>query len=70
MNHGLLDRSRFEPVISRGWSALVRDVDENGMLGYVQRIGDQPGATSATTTEIYGVGAVLLAGSEVARLHR
>jgi len=34
----------------------------------VQRIGDQPGATSESTTEIYGVGALLLAGTEVHRL--
>ena len=36
--------------------------------GYVQRIGDQPGNTSEAGTEIYGVGALLLAGSEVYRL--
>ena len=30
--------------------------------------GDQPGATTAETTEVYGVGALLLAGSEVYRL--
>jgi hypothetical protein len=40
----------------------------DGMLGWVQRIGDQPGATTANTTEVYGVGALLLAGSEVYRL--
>jgi len=46
----------------------VRAVHPNGMLGYVQRIGDQPGDTSASGTEIYGVGAFLLAGSEIHRL--
>jgi unsaturated rhamnogalacturonyl hydrolase len=68
VNEGLLDRATYEPVIRRGWTALVRAVHPNGMLGYVQRIGDQPGDTSATGTEIYGVGALLLAGSEVHRL--
>lgn len=68
VNEKLLDRAEYEPVIHRGWQALVRAVKPNGMLGYVQRIGDQPGATSAETTEIYGVGALLLAGSEVYRL--
>jgi rhamnogalacturonyl hydrolase YesR len=65
VNEGLLDRATYEPVIRRGWSALVRAVHPNGMLGWVQRIGDQPGDTSASGTEIYGVGALLLAGSEV-----
>ncbi len=68
INHGLLDRATFEPAVRRGWSALVKAMQPDGMLGWVQRIGDKPGATSRETTEVYGVGALLLAGSEVYRL--
>ena len=68
VNEGLLDRAQYEPVIRNGWAALVRAVHPNGMLGWVQRIGDQPGDTSADGTEIYGAGALLLAGSEIYRL--
>jgi rhamnogalacturonyl hydrolase YesR len=68
VNRGVLDRATFEPVVRRGWSALVKAVQADGMLGWVQRIGDQPGATTADTTEVYGVGAFLLAGSEMHRL--
>ncbi len=68
VNEGLLDRAPYEPVIRKGWSALVRAVHPDGMLGFVQRIGDQPGSTSSSTTEIYGSGAFLLAASEVYRL--
>ncbi len=67
MNEGLLGR-QYEPNVRRGWSALVRAVQPNGMLGYVQRVGDQPGNTGPEQTEIYGVGAFLLAGSELVRL--
>ncbi|HEU4994195.1 MAG TPA: glycoside hydrolase family 88 protein [Gemmatimonadaceae bacterium] len=67
MNEGLLGR-QYEANVRRGWSALVRAVQPGGMLGYVQRVGDQPGATGPEQTEIYGAGAFLLAGSEVARL--
>jgi Alginate lyase len=35
------------------------------MLGWVQPIGAEPGATTADTTEVYGAGALLLAGSEM-----
>lgn len=70
VNEGLLDGEACRPVIRKAWSALVRAVHPSGMLGYVQRIGDQPGDTSADGTEIYGVGALLLAGSEVHRLAR
>ena len=68
INHGVLDRTVFEPAVRRGWSALVKAVHPDGMLGWVQRIGDKPGATSQETTEVYGTGALLLAGSEVYRL--
>ncbi len=68
VNRGVLDRAAFEPVVRRGWAAMVRAVQPNGMLGWVQRIGDKPGATTADTTEVYGVGAFLLAGTEMHRL--
>ena len=60
INHGVLDRARYERAVTRGWSAMVEAVHPDGMLGWVQRIGDQPGATTANTTEVYGVGALLL----------
>ena len=68
VNRGVLDRATFEPAVRRGWEALVRAVKADGMLGWVQRIGEKPGATTADTTEVYGVGAFLLAGTEMHRL--
>lgn len=70
INNGLLERVRVEPRVRRGWAALVRAVRPDGMLGWVQPIGAQPGATTADTTEVFGVGAFLLAGSEVIKLAR
>jgi len=70
INKGLLDRARYGPAVTIGWSALVKALHPDGMLGWVQRIGDQPGATTANTTEVYGVGALLLAGSEVHMLSK
>jgi rhamnogalacturonyl hydrolase YesR len=68
VNRGVLPRATYESHVVRGWKALVSALHPNGMLGWVQRIGDQPGATTADTTEVYGVGALLLAGSEVYRM--
>jgi len=67
LNQGLLDRATVEPAVRRGWMALVRAVQPSGMLGYVQHPGDRPGDTGPDDTEAYGVGAFLLAGSEVHR---
>jgi unsaturated rhamnogalacturonyl hydrolase len=68
VNEGLLDRSKFEPVILRGWAALNRAVLPSGKLGYVQPVGAAPGSTGPDQTEIYGAGAFILAGTEVHRL--
>jgi rhamnogalacturonyl hydrolase YesR len=68
INHNVLDRGQYEPNVRRGWTALVGAVHPDGMVGWVQRIGDAPGATSHDTTEVYGAGAVLLAGSAMYEL--
>jgi unsaturated rhamnogalacturonyl hydrolase len=68
INNGLLDEAQYEPVAQRGWAALVNAVQPDGMLGWVQPMSDKPGATSQTQSEPYGVGALLLAGSEIYRL--
>jgi rhamnogalacturonyl hydrolase YesR len=68
VNQGLLDRATFEPAVRSAWGALVRCVDANGMLTHVQPMGADPKRFPENATEVYGVGAFLLAGSEVYRL--
>lgn len=68
VNAGLLDRERVLPVIERGWQALVRAVDPDGKLGYVQPIGADPRHVTREMTEVYGVGAFLLAGTQIYRM--
>jgi hypothetical protein len=70
INKGVLPRAEYEPHARRGWEAMVKAVHADGMLGWVQRIGAEPGATTAETTEVYGTGALLLAGSEMMQLLR
>lgn len=65
MNNGLLDKSETWPVVKKAWAALSSSVKENGMLGYVQPIGASPDKVDANSTEVYGTGAFLLAGSEL-----
>jgi rhamnogalacturonyl hydrolase YesR len=65
LNHGLLDKTQVWPSIQKAWKALVSSVNKEGMLGYVQPIGAAPNKVDAGSTEIYGVGAFLLAGSEI-----
>lgn len=65
---GLLDRAAYEPVVRKGWAALVRSVHDDGTVGYVQPIGDRPGANGYDDTQLYGTGAFLLAATAVADL--
>ncbi len=68
VNQGLLDRATFEPAVRKAWAALVACVDADGKLTHVQPIGADPKKFAEDSTEVYGVGAFLLAGSEVYRL--
>ena len=66
---GLLDRATYLPVLAQAWRGMVgKAVRADGLLGYVQGVGDRPGHASAGETHDFGVGAFLLAASEVARL--
>ncbi|MBB5351694.1 rhamnogalacturonyl hydrolase YesR [Haloferula luteola] len=67
LNRGLLPEETFRPALHRAWDALQRCVQADGMFGFVQRIGDRPGAAGPESTEVYGTGALLLAGSEMLR---
>jgi rhamnogalacturonyl hydrolase YesR len=68
VNQGLLDRAQFEPAVRKAWTALVSCVEADGKLTHVQPIGADPKKFAEDSTEVYGVGAFLLAGSEVYRM--
>lgn len=68
IHHGLLDPKHYAPVAWKAWDALVSSVHPNGMLGYAQAIGAAPQKVSYDDTEVYAVGAFLLAGAQLARL--
>jgi rhamnogalacturonyl hydrolase YesR len=68
INNGFLDKPKYLPVVQKAWDGLNSHVDAAGKLGYVQPVGAGPAAAPADSTVEYGVGAFLLAGSEVAKL--
>lgn len=70
VNEGLLPAEKFMPAISKGWKALVDAVDADGKLGYVQPIGADPRHVTRDMTEVYGVGAFLLAGNEIYKMSK
>ncbi|HEY9510538.1 MAG TPA: glycoside hydrolase family 88 protein, partial [Verrucomicrobiae bacterium] len=69
VNNGLLDRERFAPAVDKAWIALVDCVTPEGKLTHVQPIGADPKKFDVNHTDAYGVGAFLLAGSEVYQMN-
>lgn len=77
INKGILDRNTYLPLITKAWNAIVTDaVHANGFLGYVQGTGKEPKDgqpvtyTSKPDFEDYGLGCLLLAGSEIYKMKR
>jgi len=68
INEGILDRAVYFPVVKKAWGGLVSCVGPDGKLGYVQPVGAEPKSADANQTATYGVGAFLLAGTEVYKL--
>lgn len=62
---GLLDRAAVAPAIHRAWNSLAASVTPAGKLEYVQPIGVAPEGFDPHHTEVFAVGAFLLAASEV-----
>lgn len=65
INQGHLPEEKYRAAVNRTWSALLACIDADGHLGWVQPIGFAPGAYDATTSQEYGAGAFLAAGSQV-----
>ncbi|MDV9169005.1 glycoside hydrolase family 88 protein [Streptomyces sp. W16] len=69
---GLVPSATYLPVAARAWNGLVATaVHPDGFLGYVQNVGDRPESSQPVTydsTADFGVGAFLLAGTELAGL--
>ncbi len=68
VNRGVLDRATYEPAVRKAWTALNDCVTAEGKLEHVQPVGADPKKFDPTHSDVYGVGAFLLAGSEMYRM--
>jgi rhamnogalacturonyl hydrolase YesR len=65
INHGLLDKARYMPVLARSYAGLQRTILPDGRPGYGQPHGAKPAPAPADSVTSFGTGAYLLAGSEL-----
>lgn len=65
INYGLLSKKKYWPAVERGWRGQMSTVKPDGFVGFVQPVGEAPDKFNETSTQLYGTGAFLLAGSEI-----
>lgn len=68
INQGILKGKKYKKAAQKGWKALKSYVHEDGMLGYVQPVSAAPEQVTKDMTEVYGVGAFLMAGIEMLKM--
>lgn len=69
INNGLLNEEEYKPTVMKAWKALRECQHDDGMVGWVQNIGDSPKPADKNSWQNYGTGAFLLAGSEILKLN-
>ena len=71
INNGFLDEATYKPVVDNSWKYLTETaLQPDGKIGYVQPIGEratQHKNVGPDTTADFGVGAFLLAATEMAK---
>ncbi len=68
INHGLLDKATYLPVVEKAWLALLECVHENGMIGWVQLPAFNPRDVKFEHNIDYGAGVFMLAATQVMEL--
>ena len=72
INHGILPAATYRPIVEKAWNGMVKTaVHSTGLLGFCQGTGQRPSdgqPIKSTSVTAVGVGAFLLAGSQLATL--
>ena len=69
INQGWLPKEYFLPVVMKGWSGLLSCITPEGKLGYSQIVAGSPHEVRPHDSKDYAVGAFILAGTEMLKLH-
>ncbi len=65
INEHFLDKKAYTPVVEKAWRGMLGHIYADGRLGCIQQTGSAPAHYRPAASYDYGVGAFLLAGSEV-----
>jgi rhamnogalacturonyl hydrolase YesR len=65
IDHHMLDADTYLPVVEKAWAGMLTHVYQDGRLGSIQPIGEAPASYKPSSSYNFGIGAFLLAGSEL-----
>ena len=65
IDHKMLEADKYLPVVEKAWAGILAHIYADGRLGSIQPIGEAPAEYKAGSSYDFGVGAFLLAGSEL-----
>ncbi|WP_111979803.1 glycoside hydrolase family 88/105 protein [Algibacillus agarilyticus] len=67
VNNGILTDQNSKDIVEKGWAAIEKAISPNGRVNWVQQVGKSPDPVKESDSQLYGVGAVLLAAAEMAK---
>ncbi|WP_296721587.1 glycoside hydrolase family 88 protein [Erythrobacter sp.] len=65
LNNGVLEGEKYVTARDRSWDAMRAAVGNDGKLGWVQQVGKDPQKTDSASSQLYGVGGMLLFAAEM-----
>lgn len=68
INEHILEKKIYGPVVEKAWKGMLGHIYADGRLGCIQQTGAAPAHYRPSASYDYGVGAFLLAGSELQRM--
>jgi rhamnogalacturonyl hydrolase YesR len=68
INEGIIDKNLFRQTVDKAWIALCSHINPDGCFAGTQPVGDSPIKYDENHSRPYGVGAFLLAASEMYKL--
>ncbi len=68
INEGYLSKDKYLPIVNKAWLAITSSVDTEGKLGWVQPVGQAPKHIEKRSTQLYGVGGLLMTACEIYRM--
>lgn len=68
INQGYLSKDEYLPIVKKGWEALVKAVDTEGKIDWVQMVAQKPGKVEKKSVRGYAVGSILMTAAELYKL--